>query len=66
MLSKATIKFIKSLQVKKYRKQEQCFLIEGAKSVLELMSSDFEVVTLLGTAEFLSARVRVVVWSCHR
>ncbi|MEX2232750.1 MAG: RNA methyltransferase [Cyclobacteriaceae bacterium] len=55
MLSKTTIKFIKSLQVKKYRKQEQCFLVEGAKSVQELLSSDFEVVKLLGTTDFLSA-----------
>jgi TrmH family RNA methyltransferase len=54
MLSKATIKFIKSLQVKKYRKQEQCFVIEGAKSVEELLTSDFEVVTLVATADFLS------------
>jgi TrmH family RNA methyltransferase len=55
MLSKATIKFIKSLQVKKYRKQEQCFLIEGAKSVKELIASDFEVVKVLGTPAFLSS-----------
>ena len=55
MLSKATIKFIKSLQVKKYRKQEQCFLIEGEKSVGELLASDFEVVKLLATHDFLSS-----------
>lgn len=54
MLSKATIKFIKSLQVKKYRKQEQCFLVEGAKSVQELLGSDFEIVKLFGTTNFLS------------
>lgn len=54
MLSKATVKFIKSLQVKKYRKQEQCFLIEGAKSVHELLTSDFEIVKLLGTADFFA------------
>jgi TrmH family RNA methyltransferase len=54
MLSKAYVKYIKSLQVKKYRKQEQCFIVEGAKSVLELLASDFEVVRVLGTAEFLS------------
>lgn len=53
MLSKATIKFIKSLQVKKYRKQEQCFVIEGAKSVQELLGSDFEVLQVLGTKTFL-------------
>jgi TrmH family RNA methyltransferase len=54
MLSKATIKFIKSLQVRKYRKQEQCFLIEGAKSVQELLASDFEVLKVVGTPEFFS------------
>lgn len=53
MLSKAKVKFIKSLQIKKYRKQEQCFLVEGAKSVLELLASDFEVVLVAGTAPFL-------------
>lgn len=55
MLSKAKIKFIKSLQLKKYRKQEQCFVVQGAKSVQELIASDFEVVMLLGTPDFLSA-----------
>ncbi|HYI77487.1 MAG TPA: RNA methyltransferase [Chryseolinea sp.] len=54
MLSKAKIKFIKSLQIKKYRRQEQSFIVEGAKSVRELLSSDFEVITLLGTTAFLS------------
>jgi TrmH family RNA methyltransferase len=53
MLSKAKIKFIKSLQLKKYRKQEQCFVVQGAKSVLELMASDFEVQLVLGTDDFL-------------
>jgi RNA methyltransferase, TrmH family len=55
MLSKADIRYIKSLQVKKYRKQEQCFIVEGAKSVQELLQSDFHVVTLLGTADFLAS-----------
>ena len=54
MISKATIKFIKSLQIKKYRKHEQCFTVEGAKSVLELLASDFEPVMVLGTKEFLN------------
>lgn len=54
MLSKANIKFIKSLQVKKYRKQEQCFVVEGAKSVLELLNSDFEVSKIVGTEEFVA------------
>lgn len=54
MLSKANARYIKSLQVKKYRKQEQCFTVEGAKSVSELLRSAYEVVTVLGTPAFLS------------
>lgn len=53
MLSKAKIKFIKSLQIKKYRKQEQCFIVEGAKSVQELLASNFEIVMLVATKPFL-------------
>ena len=53
MLSKAKIKFVKSLQIKKYRKQEQCFVVEGAKSVQELLNSDFESFMIVGTADFL-------------
>jgi RNA methyltransferase, TrmH family len=53
MLTKAKIKFIKSLQVKKYRKQEQCFLVQGAKSVQELLTSDFEILFLAATPEYL-------------
>jgi RNA methyltransferase, TrmH family len=54
MLTRADIKYIKSLQVKKYRKQEQSFIVQGAKSVLELLASDFETVSVYGTDEFLS------------
>lgn len=53
MLTKSTIKFIKSLQEKKYRKQEQCFVVEGAKSVEEVLNADFEVMMLVGSSEFL-------------
>ena len=53
MLSKARIKFIKSLQLKKYRKQEQCFMVEGRKSVLEVLASEFKIEQLLMTEEFL-------------
>jgi RNA methyltransferase, TrmH family len=54
MLTKAKIKFIKSLQIKKYRKQEQCFLVQGAKSVQELLTSDFEIVFLAATPEYFA------------
>lgn len=58
MLSKADIKYIKSLQIKKYRKQEQRFLVEGAKSVQELLESDFKVEKVIGSPSFVeSARI---------
>lgn len=53
MLSKARIKFIKSLQLKKYRKQEQCFTVQGEKSVLETLNSPFKVRELYATADFI-------------
>ncbi len=54
MLSKARIKLIRSLQIKKYRQQEQLFIVEGAKSVAELLKSDFVVELIAGTEEYLS------------
>ncbi|MFM7429618.1 MAG: TrmH family RNA methyltransferase [Flammeovirgaceae bacterium] len=60
MISKATGKFIKSLQVKKYRKEEQSFIAEGAKSVAELLRSDFEVKWLAATDDFLQLHANVL------
>lgn len=54
MISKAKVRFIKSLQVKKYRLSEQCFLVQGAKPVRETLGSDYQVVTLCATESFLS------------
>ena len=53
MLSKARIKFIKSLQLKKYRKQEQCFTVLGEKSVLETLKSTLQVRELYATSDFI-------------
>ena len=39
MIGKNTIKLIKSLALKKYRKKEGLFLVEGDKMVAELMNS---------------------------
>ncbi len=53
MISKSQAKFVKSLKLKKYRKKALSFLIEGAKNVLELLDSDFEVQQLFVTEKFL-------------
>jgi TrmH family RNA methyltransferase len=55
MLSRPRIKYIKSLQVKKYRKQEQCFVVEGGKNVKEVLQSGFTVKWLVATSDFLAA-----------
>lgn len=52
MLSKNTLKFIKSLHQKKFRRQAESFFVEGSKNVTELLVSDFEVTHLLFTSEF--------------
>lgn len=52
MLSKNRIKYINSLKIKKYRQLHEAFVIEGAKSVLELLDSDFEIEFVLVTQEF--------------
>ena len=53
MVTRKTIKLVKSLYQKKYRYQHRLFVVEGAKSVLELLSSSFIVKTILGTEVFL-------------
>lgn len=52
MLSKNTVKFIKSLHQKKYRLESGRFFVEGEKSVVEVLQSNFLVDLLLVTEEF--------------
>jgi len=53
MISKNTIKLIKSLAHKKYRQKHELFLVEGEKNVLEVLDSSLQVTHLFGTARFL-------------
>ncbi|MCJ8163589.1 RNA methyltransferase [Pontibacter sp. E15-1] len=52
MLSKAVVKYIKSLQIKKYRTQHQAFVVEGGKSVLELLRAGLELEYVFVTDTF--------------
>lgn len=56
MISKSQSKFIKSLQLKKYRKQEQCFVVDGEKGVEEVLASDFEVLQVVATKSYLAKK----------
>lgn len=53
MISKTKARFIKSLQVRKYRLAEQCFIVQGAKAVKETLDSAYEVMMVAGTDAFL-------------
>ncbi len=52
MLSKKQIQLITSLRLKKFRKAENLFVVEGAKMVSELLASDWKVQVVYGTEEY--------------
>lgn len=60
MLSKNTVKFIKSLHQKKYRTASGKFFAEGEKSVLEVLHSDFPIELLLITESFMKKHSEVL------
>ena len=60
MISRKTTKLIKSLHQKKYRHRHGLFLVEGAKSVLELLASSFKIETLAATELFLQTHHKLL------
>ncbi|BDC99757.1 RNA methyltransferase [Persicobacter psychrovividus] len=59
-LSKRISKLIKSLQIKKYRKQEHSFFVEGAKNTEEILSTGYKVTVLVGTADYLDSIAELI------
>lgn len=55
MLSKSRSQFIRSLHQKKFRQEHSQFLVEGAKSVQEVLASDFQVEFVVATETFAKA-----------
>ena len=55
MISKAKLKFIKSLQNKKVRDEEKLFVIEGDKLVKEFLTANAPVQMLIAKPEFLNS-----------
>jgi TrmH family RNA methyltransferase len=53
MLTKNNTKFIKSLQLKKFRQKEALFIVEGAKNTLELLNSSYKIKDLIVSEDFL-------------
>lgn len=54
MLSKSQISFIKSLHQKKYRKENGIFIIEGIKSIVEFLNSEYQIHSIYYTTQMLS------------
>lgn len=53
MLTKARIKLIRSLRLKKYRQQNNLFVAEGTKIVTEIVQSNWSVVQVLASEAWL-------------
>lgn len=60
MLTKNNTKFIKSLQLKKFRQKEELFIVEGAKNTLELLNSSYKLKYLIVSEDFLSRHQKEV------
>ncbi len=59
MLSKSQISFIKSLHQKKYRKENGIFIIEGIKSIVEFLNSDYQLHSIYYTSKISATLPKV-------
>lgn len=53
MLSHREEKLIRSLRMKKFRKQEQLFIVEGSKLLKEVLNSSYKVESVFATREWM-------------
>ena len=53
MISKNQIKFVKSLQKKKFRLESKCFVVESAKNVNEILHSNYKVQQIYATKSWI-------------
>ena len=53
MITKASIRLIKSLRKKKHRNTEGLFVVEGVKIVDELINSKFTIFKIFATSEWI-------------
>jgi TrmH family RNA methyltransferase len=60
MISKNQLKLIHSLEQKKQRKKTGLFLVQGEKNVAELFESDFEIVNLFATADYINKQATIL------
>jgi TrmH family RNA methyltransferase len=60
MLSKSELKVLRSLQHKKYRREHHMFIVEGIKSVEEVVGSDFVIKDIYATAAWIESEFKRV------
>lgn len=65
MLTKAHIKLINSLQLKKYRDQHRLFIAEGPKIVEEVVHSDLKLITIFALEEWIHKLPQTFQTECH-
>lgn len=59
-ITKHAVKLIKSLGQKKYRQQEQLFIVEGIKGIQEFLDSEFELYQLFATDAIFDAETTLI------
>ncbi len=64
MLTQNKIKYIRSLDIKKNRQQNGCFIVEGEKMVVELIESNFKIVELFALPDFISQNIEKIKNRC--
>ncbi len=55
MATRNEIKLLRSLQQKKFRQLHRCFVVEGTKSVMEVLQSDFQVEHVYATDAWMES-----------
>ena len=55
MISRNQIKFVKSLQQKKYRILNKSFVVESTKNVLEILSSSYDISYIFATSSWINS-----------
>ena len=53
MISRKQIKFIKSLQKKKFRLKSKCFVVESSKNVNEILQSNYKIQQIYATESWI-------------
>ena len=66
MISKNQIKFVCSLQLKKNRDFNNCFVVEGEKIVDEIIQSDFSIYQIFATKGWLLPNPNIVTEQTHQ